>query len=154
MQVFLHNAGDFVFMFCPVFLWQLWYCMSPVVLYLSFITATREHLMILFLELLWLVFFSYRSIYEPYKHLLSKDADNKVDKFLSRDRSLREYTNEIEKLKKMERDIASFPVLVPMYFFLLDCSYFNQVRQPCIQQLFNLNMKNVKKLYLLIELLD
>ena len=71
--------------------------------------------------------FSYRSIYEPYKHLLSSEADKKVDKFLSRDRSLREYTNEIEKLKKMEHDIASFPVLVPMYFFLLDCSHFNQV---------------------------
>ncbi|XP_053376707.1 dynein axonemal heavy chain 3-like [Mercenaria mercenaria] len=68
----------------------------------------------------------YRSLYEPYKHLISEDADKQVDKFLSRDRSLREYTREIEKLKKMEFDIASFPVFVPMYFFLLDCSHLNQ----------------------------
>lgn len=72
-------------------------------------------------------FYRYRSIYEPYKHLLSTDADKQIDKFLSRDRSLREYTREIEKLKKMEKDIASFPVFIPMYFFLLDCSYLNQV---------------------------
>ncbi|XP_052779096.1 dynein axonemal heavy chain 3-like isoform X2 [Mya arenaria] len=68
----------------------------------------------------------YRSIYKPYKHLLSVEADKKIDKFLSRDRSLREYTKEIETLKKMANDIASFPVLVPMYFFLLDCTQFNQ----------------------------
>ncbi|KAL4226016.1 hypothetical protein ACF0H5_014003 [Mactra antiquata] len=68
----------------------------------------------------------YRSLYEPYKHLLSTDADKQIDKFLSRDRSLREYTREIEKLKKMEDAIASFPVFVPMYFFLLDCTYLNQ----------------------------
>ncbi|KAH3881436.1 hypothetical protein DPMN_005362, partial [Dreissena polymorpha] len=68
----------------------------------------------------------YRSIYEPYKHLLSVEADRKVDKFLSRDRTLREYTQEIEKLRTMESDIRSFPVLVPMHLFLLDCSHFNQ----------------------------
>jgi len=70
----------------------------------------------------------YREIYQPYKHLLSTDADKKVDKFLSRDRSLREYTKEIEILKKMADDIGSFPVLVPMYFFLVDCTHFNQVQ--------------------------
>ncbi|KAL3852322.1 hypothetical protein ACJMK2_015979 [Sinanodonta woodiana] len=68
----------------------------------------------------------YVSVYEPYKHLLSYEADEKVKKFISRDRPLREYVKEIERLKKMASDIASFPVYIPMHFFLLDCTEFNQ----------------------------
>ncbi|XP_076448252.1 dynein axonemal heavy chain 3-like [Babylonia areolata] len=68
----------------------------------------------------------YKSVYEPYKYLFSKDTDQAVQKFVSRDRSLREYTAQIERLKTMASEIGSLPVFIPMHFFLLDCSNFNQ----------------------------
>ena len=68
-------------------------------------------------------------MYRPYRHLLQKDSEKFVDKFISKERSLPEYVREIEKLKKMTSNLASLPVLVPMHFFLLDCQKINQV--PC-----------------------
>ncbi|XP_023931682.1 dynein heavy chain 7, axonemal-like, partial [Lingula anatina] len=70
--------------------------------------------------------FSYKVVYEPYKYLLSKEADRQVEKFISKERALREYVREIEKLKKMAWEVGSFPVYVPMHLFLLDCSGINQ----------------------------
>ncbi|XP_023932407.1 dynein heavy chain 3, axonemal [Lingula anatina] len=69
---------------------------------------------------------SYKVVYEPYKYLLSKEADRQVEKFISKERALREYVREIEKLKKMAWEVGSFPVYVPMHLFLLDCSGINQ----------------------------
>ena len=50
-----------------------------------------------------------------------------VQKFINKDHPLREYVEAIEKLKTMASEINSLPVFVPMHFFLLDCSGFNQV---------------------------
>ena len=66
-------------------------------------------------------------MYEPYKFLLTKGADVQVEKFISKERPLREYVQEIEKMKKMASEIASLPVYVPMHLFLLDCTHFNEV---------------------------
>ena len=66
-------------------------------------------------------------MYDPYKYLFSKDADLIVHKFISKDRSLREYVKEIEKLKHMASDVGSLPVFIPMHLFLLDCNSLNQV---------------------------
>ncbi|XP_067685210.1 dynein axonemal heavy chain 3-like [Haliotis asinina] len=68
----------------------------------------------------------YKSTYEPYKYLLSTNADTFTNKFVSRDHSLREYVREIEKLKKMASEIGSLPVLIPMHLFLLNCTHINK----------------------------
>ena len=79
------------------------------------------------------MFFSFKSIrytstYEKFQYLLTKNSDTQVDKFIKRDKPLREYVKEIERLKGMASAIGSLPVLVPMHFFLLDCSKINQVK--------------------------
>jgi dynein heavy chain len=51
---------------------------------------------------------------------VSDESKAKVQKFLQRDKSLREYVTEIEKLKKLKSEVASLPVLIPMHLFLLD----------------------------------
>lgn len=69
----------------------------------------------------------YVSVYEPYKYLLSKEADISVAKFISKERPLREYVREIEKLKTMGSQVASLPIFVPMHLFLFDCHKINKV---------------------------
>ena len=71
--------------------------------------------------------FSYTYAYKAYHYLLSADADTQVEKFIKRERPLRDYTREIVKLKEMASQVGSLPVYVPMHFFLLDCSRINQV---------------------------
>ncbi|XP_066284547.1 dynein axonemal heavy chain 3-like isoform X3 [Branchiostoma lanceolatum] len=69
---------------------------------------------------------SYRSVYWPYKYLLSKDSDSKVQTFIMKGPPLRYYVQEIEKLKTMAWDLGSFSIYVPMHLFLLDCTDLNQ----------------------------
>ena len=59
--------------------------------------------------------------------LLSTDIDQHIEKFISKERPLREYVIEIERMKNMASEIASLPVYVPMHFFLLDCTGINLV---------------------------
>ena len=66
-------------------------------------------------------------MYKPYVVLLSPDIDRQIEKFISRERPLREYVKEIERMKNMASEIASLPVYVPMHFFLLDCTGINMV---------------------------
>lgn len=70
----------------------------------------------------------YTSVYKPYMLLLSNDIDRYVEKFISKERPLREYVREIERMKKMASEIASLPVYVPMHFFMLDCNGINAVK--------------------------
>ena len=70
----------------------------------------------------------YKSTYDPYKYLLTREVDKYFDKFVNKERTLREYVKEIEKLKRMASEIASLPVFIPMHLFLLDCTNFNQVK--------------------------
>lgn len=69
----------------------------------------------------------YTSVYNPYKYLISVETENKVKKFISKDRPLREYRHEIEKLKKLIDAVGSLPVTIPMHLFYLDCNHINQV---------------------------
>lgn len=69
----------------------------------------------------------YLSTYDPFKYLMSKSSSQHVQKFISRDRQLRDYQREIERYKKMAADAASLPVLVPMNLFLIDCHSINKV---------------------------
>lgn len=71
---------------------------------------------------------SYKSVYEPYKQLLSLETESKIKRFAQRDRPLREFVKEIDRLLQMVSEIGSLPVLVPMHLFLLDCNHFNKVR--------------------------
>ncbi|XP_065937642.1 dynein axonemal heavy chain 3 isoform X7 [Magallana gigas] len=68
----------------------------------------------------------YTSVYNPYKYLISVETENKVKKFISKDRPLREYRQEIEKLKKLIDAVGSLPVTIPMHLFYLDCNHINQ----------------------------
>ncbi|XP_059151071.1 dynein axonemal heavy chain 3-like [Physella acuta] len=68
----------------------------------------------------------YRSVYEPYKYLFTKETESKVQKFISREHPLKEYVQAIERLKKMAWEVGSLPVYVPMHFFLLDCTNVNK----------------------------
>ena len=70
--------------------------------------------------------------------LLSPETDEHIQKFVSRERPLREYVKEIEKMKNMASEIASLPVYVPMHFFLLDCTGINLVRTFEKNRLFSL----------------
>ncbi|XP_069141245.1 dynein axonemal heavy chain 3-like isoform X4 [Argopecten irradians] len=69
---------------------------------------------------------SYKAVYEPYKYLLSVEMVQKIQKFVGRERPLREYVKEIEILKKKASEIGSLPVFIPMHFFLLDCNHINK----------------------------
>ena len=74
----------------------------------------------------------YTSVYNPYKYLIAVETENKVKKFISKERPLREYRNEIEKLKKLISAVGSLPVTIPMHLFYLDCNHINQVNTPYI----------------------
>ncbi|ELT89912.1 hypothetical protein CAPTEDRAFT_157693, partial [Capitella teleta] len=65
-------------------------------------------------------------VYKPYQYLLSRDADGSMKKFVSKGKPLKDYVREIEKLKKMASEIASFPVYIPMHLFLLNCRQINE----------------------------
>lgn len=71
--------------------------------------------------------FSYLSTYVPFKYLLSKSADQFVEKFISREHSLKDYRKEIENFNRMASQVTLLPVLVPMHLFVLDCHQLNQV---------------------------
>ena len=71
--------------------------------------------------------FRYTETYEPFTYLLSPEADRFTDKFISRKKPLTDYVVQIEKLKDMASRIGSLPVLVPMHFFLLDCTVLHKV---------------------------
>ncbi|CAH1783206.1 unnamed protein product, partial [Owenia fusiformis] len=67
----------------------------------------------------------YVEVYEPYTYLLKNATDKYYEKFITKDKSLREYMKEIEKLKKTADEIGSLPVYVPMHLFRLDCHGLN-----------------------------
>ncbi|KAK7101862.1 hypothetical protein V1264_020178 [Littorina saxatilis] len=85
----------------------------------------------------------YRSVYEPYRYLFTKDTAQVVQKFVSKDRSLRQYTVQIEKLKTMVSEIGSLPVFIPMHLFLLDCSHLNQWLVDKARELINVMVKKI-----------
>ena len=74
------------------------------------------------------IYFSYTKTYSSFSYLLSKDADSQIDKFIKREKPLRDYIKEIEKQKKMAWEVGSLPIYVPMHLFMLDCSLINQVQ--------------------------
>ena len=71
--------------------------------------------------------FRYKETYTPYAYIYSSDTEAKIQKFISRERTLPDYIDRIETLKRMISEVGSLPVFVPMHFFLLDCSKLNQV---------------------------
>uniref|UniRef100_H3ANA7 AAA+ ATPase domain-containing protein n=1 Tax=Latimeria chalumnae TaxID=7897 RepID=H3ANA7_LATCH len=85
----------------------------------------------------------YRTVYDPYKYLLSSETDSKIQAFISEGFNLKSYTREIEELKKMAAELASLPVCVPMEFLLLDCSEINQWMIDRTHQLANIIINKV-----------
>lgn len=65
-------------------------------------------------------------------YLLKKESMQHANKFISREKPLREYVKELEKYKTMISGISSLPVYVPLNFYLLDCSRFHKVRNLCL----------------------
>ena len=71
--------------------------------------------------------------YEPYKYVNSSECETDIEKFLRKDRSLKEYRKKIDYLLSYIDDMSLFPLQVPMNLFLVDCSKLNQVNQPPCQ---------------------
>lgn len=69
----------------------------------------------------------YKAVYEKFRILFTQETEMQVQKFISRERPLHEYVNNIEKYKAMASEVGSLPVYIPMFFFLLDCTSLNQV---------------------------
>eukprot|EP00062_Callorhinchus_milii_P022724 gi/632980863/ref/XP_007907272.1/ PREDICTED: dynein heavy chain 3, axonemal-like [Callorhinchus milii] len=70
--------------------------------------------------------YRYCSVYEPYRYLLTPDTGNKIEVFINKELNLSTYSKEIERLRGMATELASFPVHVPLELLLLDCSQVNQ----------------------------
>lgn len=70
----------------------------------------------------------YLSLYKPYHYLLTKQADDTIEKFITKSKSLREFVKEIEKLKKMAAEISTLPPYAPMHFYWIDCTKLHKVR--------------------------
>ncbi|XP_041348477.1 dynein heavy chain 3, axonemal-like isoform X2 [Gigantopelta aegis] len=85
----------------------------------------------------------YKTVYDRYKYLLSRDAEATIQKFISKDRSLSEYMREIEKLKLVASEVGSLPVFVPMHLFLLDCNQLNQWLINKARALINMLVQNI-----------
>ena len=71
----------------------------------------------------------YLTKYEPYKYVNSNECELDIEKFLRKDKSLKEYRKKIDYLLSYINDISLFPLQVPMNLFLVDCSKLNQVKQ-------------------------
>ncbi|KAK6993742.1 dynein heavy chain 3 axonemal, partial [Biomphalaria glabrata] len=68
----------------------------------------------------------YKSVYETFKYLYTKETESQVQHYVTGDHPLKEYRTVIEKLKQMAWDIGSLPVYIPLHLFLLDCTHINQ----------------------------
>jgi hypothetical protein len=77
---------------------------------------------------LLIVAFSFRSVYSPYKYLLSLTSDERVKRFLSEDRELPELKQKLEELYTLISAVAKMDIHIPMELFSLDCTAVNQVR--------------------------
>ncbi|XP_052058680.1 dynein axonemal heavy chain 3-like isoform X1 [Mytilus californianus] len=88
----------------------------------------------------------YKATYKPYLHLVSDDSKTKVQRFIHRDKSLREYVAEIEKLKKLKSEVSSLPVLIPMHLFLLDCTKINKWLIERVNFLTDVMVTNIKEM--------
>ncbi|KAK3779700.1 hypothetical protein RRG08_013655 [Elysia crispata] len=88
----------------------------------------------------------YREVYKRYAYLFKKETVMEVQKFINKDHPLREYVEAIEKLKTMASEINSLPVFVPMHFFLLDCSGFNQWLVDTARQLIGTMVQKIAEM--------
>lgn len=66
-------------------------------------------------------------MYEPYKYLLSKHADDTIEKYINKSKSLREFVKEIDRLKKMADEISKLPPYAPMHLYWIDCTRLHKV---------------------------
>ncbi|KAF6040218.1 hypothetical protein EB796_001432 [Bugula neritina] len=85
----------------------------------------------------------YVSIYEPYQYLLTKHADDTINKYISKGRSLREFIKEIERLKDMAHKICCLPPYAPMHFYLVDCTRLHQSLESRCKTLFGRLIEDV-----------
>ncbi|XP_031754732.1 dynein heavy chain 3, axonemal [Xenopus tropicalis] len=85
----------------------------------------------------------YSFIYKPYLHLLSPITEKRLESLTNQHVSLSIYRTEINHMKKLASDIASFPVYIPMEMFLLDCSETNQRMIDHTRQLTNIIINKV-----------
>uniref|UniRef100_A0A1I8FV89 DHC_N2 domain-containing protein n=1 Tax=Macrostomum lignano TaxID=282301 RepID=A0A1I8FV89_9PLAT len=85
----------------------------------------------------------YKQRYQQFQYIISRTTEGKILKFISRERNLRDYVKEIEKLKALRDQLAVMPDHVPMHLFLLDCSHLNESLLARVDYLISLLVNNV-----------
>ena len=65
--------------------------------------------------------------YQPYQYLLTKQADDTIKRYIAKEKSLKDFVKEIERLKKMAHEISCLPPYAPMHFYWIDCTKLHQV---------------------------
>lgn len=71
--------------------------------------------------------YRYQHTYDYYKYINSVSVIEDIDKFLKKDRSLKDYQRKIEYIKNFLNKVAYLPINIPMNLYLIDCSKINQV---------------------------
>ena len=57
--------------------------------------------------------------------MLTNDCVNDIDRFLKKDRQIKEYRKKLDLLKELVAKIQLCPLKIPMNLFLIDCSKIN-----------------------------
>jgi len=69
----------------------------------------------------------YKSTYSPFKYLLSNDCENDVEKFLKKERSIKECKKQLDHLLSFKDKAYDLSAYVPMNLYLIDCTKINEV---------------------------
>ncbi|NWJ00116.1 DYH3 protein, partial [Crypturellus undulatus] len=77
----------------------------------------------------------YLNVYKKYRDLLNNDAEQDITNFLKEGHSLEDFSEKIDNLTKLKREIASLHVTVPLAMFCLDAVQLNEELCSRIQNL-------------------
>jgi hypothetical protein len=69
----------------------------------------------------------YKSTYSPFKYLLSNDCENDVEKFLKKERSIKECKKQLDYLLSFKDKAYDLSAHVAMNLYLIDCTKINEV---------------------------
>ncbi|XP_067934548.1 dynein axonemal heavy chain 3-like [Watersipora subatra] len=78
----------------------------------------------------------YKSTYNQYEYLLSKQADETIHRYIQKGRSLKDFVKEIERLKKMAHDVSCLPPYAPMHFYWIDCTQLHKLMTERCESLY------------------
>ena len=70
--------------------------------------------------------FRYQNTYHSFSYLLSKDTELQIERFISKERTLNEYSQSINKILKLRQNALLLPTQVPMGLFEVEANKLNQ----------------------------